>query len=200
MKILLPVIFLLISVNVLAKEVIAPFGLEWGQTKQKLKDKSILLTNCSTEKKITTCQTKKPTKGVSFGDFYVLYIDALKGLQKVTMISKDLDSDISGSAGKALYSKIKTSLTKKYYEPQSYEYIGRELYDEYDEFYQCLKYDGCGQWFSFLEKKIEGTIVLELKGLSRGKGYVSLTYESEKWAGIIDSLKEREKSADDDAL
>jgi len=200
MKILLPVIFLFVTTNVVASEVTAPFGLKWGQTQKELTDKKVDLTDCSTSKKITSCKTINPVKGVSFGDLYMLFIDDDKGLQKIKMLSKDISSDISGSEGKALYSKVKSSLTKKYNAPKAYEYIGQKLYDEYDEFYQCLKYDGCGSWFSFWEVKNGGNAFVELKGLSRGKGYLVLTYESKEWSSIIDSLKQRETASDDDAL
>lgn len=200
MKVLLPVIFLLFTTNVVASEVTAPFGLQWGQTQKDLTDKKVDLTDCSTSKKITSCKTTNPIKGVSFGELYMLFIDDEKGLQKIKMLSKDITSDITGTKGKALYSKVKGSLTKKYSAPKSYEYFGLKLYDEYDEFYQCLKYDGCGSWISFWKVKNGGNAIVELKGLARGKGYLTLTYESKEWSAIIDSLKQREKASDEDAL
>jgi hypothetical protein len=200
MKILLLVIFLFTVKSVVATEVTAPFGLKWGQTKKELTAKKVNLTDCSTSQKITSCKTINPVKGVSFGELYMLFIDDDKGLQKITMISKDITSDISGSEGKALYGKVKKSLTKKYSTATEYEYIGRKLYDEYDEFYQCLAYDGCGNWIALWEVNNGGNAIVQLKGLKRGKGYLTLTYESKEWSGIIDSLKQRENASDTDAL
>jgi len=200
MKILLPIIFFFSTANVTASEVTAPFGLKWGQTQKELTDKEIYLTDCSTSKKITSCKTVNPVKGVSFGEYYMLYIDDRKGLQRIKMVSKNITSDISGSEGKALYSKVKSSLTKKYGSPEVFEYIGQKVYDEYDEFYQCLKYDGCGGWASFWEIKNGGDVSVQLNGLARGIGYLVLSYESKEWNSILASLEQREKASDDDAL
>ena len=198
---LLFVYFFLSSIaNVVAAEIMAPFGLEWGQTQKQLNNKNIDLTDCSTIKKVTSCTTTNPTKSVSFGELYLLFIDEEKGLQKIKMLGKDIVSDVSGLEGKALYSKVKKSLIKKYDKAKEYEYIGLTVYKEYDEFYQCLKYDGCGSWYAFWEGESGGTIGLQLKGLSRGKGYLSLTYESKEWGTIIDSLQQREDKSDNDAL
>lgn len=200
MKVLLSIIFLLSTTNVVASEVTAPFGLEWGQTPKELTDKKVILTDCTTSNKITSCKTTNPIKGVSFGEIYMLNFYDDKGLQKIKMLSTDITSDISGSTGKALYSKVKSSLNKKYNAPTSYETFGTKLYDEYDEFYQCLKYDGCGSWMSFWEVKNGGIILIQLKGLARGKGYLTLVYESKEWSGIIDSIKQAEKDSNADAL
>ena len=200
MKRLLPVIFLLSSANVFAKEITAPFGFQWGQSQKVLENKGVPLTDCSTKNKLTSCNTIKPIKGVSFGEQYRLILDDEKGLQKVILISKDITSDITGSDGKALYEKIKQSLTKKYGVPEAYESMGLKLYKEYDEFYQCLKYEGCGNWVAFWQIENGGNAIVKLKGLSRGKGYLTLTYESKEWSAIVDSLKARENASDDDAL
>lgn len=200
MKKALTAIVLLTSLNVSATSINAPFGFEWGQSKADIKSKGVVLKNCTEKNKIYACETTKPPKGVSFGESYNLYIDYEKGLQKVVLIGVDIKSDITGSDGKEQYSKIKSSLTKKYGEPTPYETIGQKLYKEYDEFYQCLKYDGCGQWFSVWSPDNDGAIVLQLKGLSRGKGYLTLVYESKEWAAIMDSFEDRKNTSDEGAL
>ncbi len=66
-------------------------------------------------------------------------------------------------------------LTKKYGKPSSHlEISGQELYKDYDEFYQCLGYSGCGAYFSVYNFS-GGTIGLELIGQSRGEGFLKLT-------------------------
>ncbi|GAD29940.1 hypothetical protein PLEI_1594 [Photobacterium leiognathi lrivu.4.1] len=200
MKKLISISLLLLSTSSIASGIKAPFGLAWGMSKSDLTSAGVELSECSTDKGVERCQTLKPVKGVSFGQLYALFIDQEKGLHKVIMISQDITSDISGSKGKALYSKVKSSLDKKYGESKSYEYFGNKLYDEYDEFYQCLKYDGCGSWVSFWSPKDGGNAIAELKGLSRGHGFLRLAYESNTWSQIVDSMKKREQASDDDAL
>lgn len=65
---------------------------------------------------------------------------------------------------------MKSKLTAKYGTPtNSYEYIGRKLWDEYDEFYQCLAYSGCGAWISLFESKAGESIALQLNASVAGK-------------------------------
>lgn len=184
----------------LAAEISAPFGFEWGKTKLDIESTGIKLTECQEETGVTTCQTTIPPKGISFGETYFLFIDRDKGLQKLILIGKTIESDITGSEGKAIYEKIKSGLSDKYGKPESYEYSGRKLYDEYDEFYQCLKYDGCGSWFSFWSPAEGGSSSLELNGLKRGAGFLRLAYESKEWESIINSIENRKLSEDNDAL
>lgn len=184
----------------LAAEISAPFGFEWGKTKLDIESTGIKLTECQEKTGVTTCRTTIPPKGVSFGETYLLFIDRDKGLQKLILIGKTIKSDITGSEGKAIYEKIKSGLSEKYGKPESYEYSGRKLYDEYDEFYQCLKYDGCGSWFSFWSPAEGGSSSLELNGLQRGAGFLRLAYESKEWASIVNSIENRKLSEDNDAL
>lgn len=194
------IIVLILANNAYAAEIMAPFGLQWGESKQALKKKGVVYEKCTTNLSLTICTTNKPLKSVSFGDIYQLIFDSKQGLQKVIMLSNDITDDITGSEGKALYSKVKSSLVKKYGESKDYEYNGLKLYDEYDEFYQCLAYSGCGSWLSLWEPSGGGTALVSLEGLGRGKGYLKLTYESKKWTTIVDERKSKENSKDDDAL
>lgn len=192
------VIFFITNVN--AAEMAAPFGFEWGMSKKKVEGKGVVFDKCETNLTLTICTTKKAIKSISFGERYSLIFDSRLGLQKVSLISKNVTGDITGSSGKKLYSKVKDSLTKKYGDSESYEYVGRKLYKEYDEFYQCLKYPGCGTWTAFWQPTEGGVVVAELKGLARGTGYLNLAYESKKWSNVIDARKAKENSSDDDAL
>ena len=70
------------------------------------------------------------------------------------MDSEDITNDAFGSKGKEMYDDIKSKLKNKYGEPtENFEFVGLRLYDESDEFYQCLSYDGCGMWTSFFVDK-----------------------------------------------
>jgi hypothetical protein len=179
-------------------KVVAPFGLEWGTKKSLLK---LNYLECTKTKEVfEICSVENVPKNVSMAESYSLIFHNNKGLQKILMTSTDITEDITGSKGKAMYNKIKNSITKKYAEPKSYEYTGNELYDEYDEFYQCLKYDGCGSFISIWSLPKGGSISVQLKGLSRGTGYLSIAYESMDWEQILDDLEKRKESADEDAF
>ncbi|WP_448246883.1 hypothetical protein [Thalassotalea agariperforans] len=188
-----------ISFNSIAKNIEAPFGFEWGMSQKNIEAKQIQLIKCESELNITSCESKSAIKNVSFGDVYYLYFDSKLGLQKIKMLSKDITSDSTGTKGKALYEKIKSSLIKKYSEPKSYEIVGGELYTEHDDFYQCLKYDGCGIWSSLWNNQ-KGGVVLDIHGLKRGHGFLSLSYESEKWSDVLAKYQTITITSDEDAL
>ena len=104
-------------------------------------------------------------KDLTIAEFYYLIFVTEKHLQKIVMSSKDIKNDLYGSEGKKKYEKIKMSLRKKYGSPtQELETSGLKLWDDPDEFYQCLDYSGCGYWTSvFKDKKSGVTVGLELK-------------------------------------
>ncbi|ECK6867611.1 hypothetical protein FSD44_24235 [Salmonella enterica] len=119
------------------------------------------------------------------------------GLVKVE-IKKDIIDDIYGAEGVELYEKYKKVLEGKYGKPKpSYEYIGRSLYKEKDEFYQCLSYSGCGQYISFFfpVKDSHMTISLELKGERRGRGRLEMVYESQAFMNAKSEDANEEKDA-----
>lgn len=182
------------------KAVEAPFGLEWGLSKGDLVGMGMTLTDCKELGWVEQCNASGVPKSLSNADWYQVLVTKKYGLQKVGMVGTDISSDIYGSSGKASYSKLKTALVKKYGTPQSFEYVGRELWDEADEFYQCLAYDGCGTWTSYWVDGLEGTIALELKGMRRGEGYLTLWYEGGSWSTAIDEKDMVQDSADEDAL
>ena len=189
----------LLSGNVSAKEIDAPFGLAWGKSQSELEAKGAEIYGCAEkDNNFIVCKTKTPPKPVSFSDFYFLYFHSTKGLQKVIMVGEIITEDIYGSEGKKLYAQIKAGLTKKYGErSDGGEHIGLKLYDEYDEFYQCLAYTGCGLWVSLWEDDSGGTVVVQLKGYSRGKGWVQIVYEPIGYWQIT-ATGEAEKTANDE--
>ena len=184
-------------------EIKAPFGFEWGQTKSDISSKGIDLTDCSVSESIPveSCQTKNAPKKFSKADFFFLYFASDEGLHKIAMLGQDIKSDAYGTNGKEQYRSLKTSLTKKYGKPSSvFEWTGRELYKDADEFYECLKYQGCGNHTSYWLEGVEGTIGLDLKGVSRGAGFLKLTYESKRWSDLLDRFNNENNSADEDSL
>lgn len=191
--------FALIPTSVIAAD--GPFGIDWGKSLSEIEAMGVTCSNKSTEDRFTICKTTSLPKNLSISEQYALYFDKKYHLQKVQMVSRNIENDITGSDGKETYSDLKSKLTEKYGTPtNSYEYIGRKLWDEYDEFYQCLAYSGCGTWLSLFESKAGEVIALQLKGLGRGKGYITLAYEGPSWSNAVDAYKSKESEADADAL
>ena len=195
------------SVSAVAEELDAgfpaPFGLEWGLTQEQVKALGVTLTEDGSDGFLTFYRTNSLPKNLSNADEYALLISPRHGLVKVVYASNTITKDAYGTSGKQHYEEIKRKLAAKYGTPESYEYSGRELYNEADEFYQCLLYDGCGSWVSFWEMKKSGLlshITLRLEGKRRGQGWIRIDYES-TLANLVANERDAEQSKkDDDAL
>lgn len=180
----------------------APFGLAWGMTKADVTRLGVILEPHSAHNGIEILKTSKLPKNLSIAEGYALSLDGKHNLQRIQMLSKNIDNDPTGRGGKNKYADLKKSLINKYGQPTfGTEKVGVKLWDEADEFYQCLAYSGCGMWASGWELKESGlTILLQLKGLGRGNGYIDLTYEGPKWSDIVDAVDARKAKADENAL
>ena len=188
-----------------------PSQLDWGKTKAQMIISGYQFNSCQfgLDNAIEFCRVDNIKKPISFAEIYTVYFVNNYGLLKVLVQGKDITNDTYGSDGKSQYAKIKSSLINKYpnidgYQTESFEWIGRKLYNESDEFYECLSYDGCGSHMAFIyssnESVEKGTVSIELKGYSRGLGGINLTYESSLWAEALDWAQNRQSQADDDAL
>ena len=174
----------------------APFGLKWGQ--------KFPLTKCTETKDLSgnlvACQTRsvpKPLKGVDF-----VYLLMYKGnLVKVSVYMKDISEDPYGVKGVEEYERIKGILAKKYGESSgNYEYLGRELYQESSEFYQCLNYTGCGMFMTFWGEDSVGQIALSLEGTRRGQGFLKIIYESHAFFQMKEVLDSQDNQEAEDNL
>ena len=165
----------------------APFGFEWGQSLETAE--AITGTQASPEllwNRVHALHTETAPSVPPDTDFISLAIDPALGLGRITWFSDDIVNDVFGNAGKEKYLKYKTILSGKYGQPTSSgEISGRELWEEADEFYQCLAYDGCGMYFTIWRAEGGLEIALQLKGLRRGQGYIEITYEGANWDRII---------------
>ena len=184
-----------------ATEVQAPFGFAWNQTESDLRRRGFEMA-CSTLKDVPveSCKVSTSPKKFSKADFFLIFFVPGEGLQKVAMYGKDITDDPYGSSGKEQYSALKASLTKKYGAPKTYEWGATELYKDSDEFYECLAYQTCGSQSAYWTEEVTGTIALSINGVSRGKGYLSLKYESARWADLLDKMKSEMSAGDDDSL
>ena len=189
-------IFFLVVTPVQSAE--APFGVNWGESKSAIERKGITLENSDRKGSIAAFKTKQLPKNLSIAEQYVLYIDNEYQLQKIIMVSKDIDEDLYGSKGKETFSDLKSKLTQKYGNPTNeLERVGMTLYKENNGFYQCLAYEGCGMWVAiYKDQKEDVGILLELKGMKRGTGYIKITYEGPNWSKIIDKMKKNNSESD----
>lgn len=204
----IPISLLIILSSYSFSEISAPSEMQWGQSQSDLKRSGLSITDCKKSGELEYCLASGHDKPISFAEAYYLYFIPNYGLQKVLVIGENITGDVYGSEGKTNYKNVKNSLMKKYpeadgYKHTAFEYIGRKLYDESDEFYQCLKYDGCGSWQTFIGAENDdalGYFIVELKGSSRGTGYINLTYESSNWGKYLDEMKNKESARDDEAF
>ncbi|MBC6473005.1 MAG: hypothetical protein GDA48_09450 [Hormoscilla sp. GM102CHS1] len=178
----------------------APFGLEWGMRRNAIASQGVSLTFVSKKKGLAVYMTDSLPKNLSGADFYGLLFDESDRLVKVAYVSETISSDFYGAEGKKWYFRLKEKITRRYGKPESYEWIGLELYTDPDEFYQCLDYHGCGNWASFWGSKDEGRILLEIFGSGKGRGYVRLEYESPLLYEHIDKYERQTDVLDSDAL
>jgi hypothetical protein len=175
-----------------------PFGLTWGMSEASLVKLGFARPSSDSGQMHVFTSTIVP-KPWSEAETYaaITYNDQLV---KVVAVSKSFSGDIAGSEGKAAYEKINRVLQGKYGQPATHmEQTGLKLYKEYDEFYQCLKYAGCGVYFASYDIA-SGTIGVNLEGESRGAGYLKVTYESPAFSKALDEVKKKVSSSDADAF
>ena len=154
----------------------AMFGLNFGQTPKEIRALGSTLTFKDNNKNFSSYTCNSLPKNSSSAESYTL-IFSDDSLVKVIMIGNTISNDIYGSDGKEAFINTFELLKKKYIVHLFRTELGLELYDESDEFYQCLAYDGCGLYAAIL-KNDSKNITLQLKGLERGKGYLILTAEA----------------------
>lgn len=111
-----------------------------------------------------------------------LLFDHDLGLVKVRWVGTSISDDPVGTHGRSKYSEMKKVILQARGNPTDETMVvGARLFDQEDEFYQCLSYEGCGVWSSLWEQKPSGGVLLSIEGIGPGKGYVQLDYESADW-------------------
>ena len=154
----------------------AMFGLNFGQTPKEIRALGSVLTFKYSKKNFSSYTCTSLPKNFSLAERYIL-IFSDDSLVKITMIGNTISKDIYGSDGKEAFINTFELLKNKYSIHLFRTDSGLKLYDEPDEFYQCLAYDGCGLYAAIL-KNDSKTVTLQLKGLERGKGYLIITAEA----------------------
>ncbi|EGQ9635472.1 hypothetical protein O1D87_003489 [Vibrio cholerae] len=174
-----------------------PFGLSWGMSEAGLK--KLGFTQVSDANGLRIFSSVSVPKAWSKAENYVAV--TYKGrLVKVAAMSTDFTDDIYGSKGKSNYEQVKSLLTKKYGSPSThYERVGGDLYDDADEFYQCLDYSGCGAYLSIFDYA-GGVISVQLKGKRRGEGFLTIGYESPQFLMAKKEIENGDLQSDADAF
>jgi hypothetical protein len=116
-------------------------------------------------------------------------------LLKINAIGKNITGDATGTKGREKHKELRDSLAEKYGKPsKSFHSVGNKLWNEADEFYQCLNYDGCGVWVDFWNLK-DKIISLEINSTGRrGEGYIKIGYEAApEWSDALDAVKAKKK-------
>lgn len=197
-RLMAPAVVLSLSFSVFAAEKFpSPFGLEWGMSHAELQAVGFSAPKSleNFEYAVSVSTPKPWSQGDSY--FVLTYKDKLV---KAFVESKPITDDVYGSEGKALYSSVKSILIKKYGNPSSeFEHTGMELYDESDEFYQCLEYSGCGGYISSFSVG-GGYIQVSIEGSRRGEGTVKITYESPAFYNAKESINAQDAKSDSSAF
>jgi hypothetical protein len=178
----------------------AMFGLYWGMTVEQVESYGVSLSKQATNENLEGYLADSLPKKLGDAGQYWLYFSDGK-LVKVAYSGENIISDFTGREGKEKFEVLAKSLEEKYGVPTSkYQYFGRKLYDEYDEFYQCLGYYGCGGWMNFY-KTTNKYIKLELKGVRRGEGYLELGAEAiPEWGNAVEKNKAIKNKSNANAL
>ena len=178
----------------------APFGLEWGLTKEKLAEMGVKLTLLYPDTEFY--EAKNLPKNLSDADRNFLRFKQGFGLIEISAITKDITGDLDGSKGKERYRQLKMAIVNKYGKPnKEVERIGgTDVYKDKNHFYQCLHSDGCGFWVSLWGSKTDGYIALSIETAWGNEGYVSLSYKSAALHIAAEQEAEEQIRSDEDAL
>ncbi|GAB6064870.1 hypothetical protein [Deferrisoma palaeochoriense] len=199
MRVFWAVVLALLQVGVSAAGGETMFGLIWGMSPADVEQAGVSMTKEREDRNLAVYGGSSMPKNLRDAEFYHLVFDADMGLCKISVVTKDIAEDPYGTEGKARFDELSTLLSEKYKKTSGTQIVGLKLWDQQDEFYQCLAYPGCGMWASVFESETK-VVALELLGLTRGRGYLRLTVEAKpEWEEALKKynalLAESEKDA-----
>ncbi|MBN1450239.1 MAG: hypothetical protein JW963_04415 [Anaerolineales bacterium] len=176
------------------------FGLKWGQSPDQIRQMGIALTKESSRNNLHMYKTDSLPKNLSLSESYVLIFAGDTALVKITMASRTIAEDPYGTEGKSKFDNLQKLLKQNYTMGKSFCSVGHKLYEDSDEFYECLAYKGCGMWTIFFSSDNK-TIMLEIEGIKRGTGFIKMSVEaSPEFTEAVKEYKALETSSDADAL
>ena len=178
----------------------ALFGLTFGMSAAQVKTVVPSLKMEKNHSSYISYSAKKMPKNLLDAEMYVLDFSEDK-LLAITSFSHSVTNDTHGTLGKKRFSDLRSSLIQKYGKPKNEMQMARmKVYKEVDEFYECLAYDGCGLWISSFQTEGKA-IVIQLKGLGRGSGWIETSVESfPEWRDVIHKSNENNNINDKKAL
>lgn len=197
------VLFLLFAFSIssnASEEKDAMFGLKWGMTKSDFEKLGITIVLKKKQENLTIYKSSSVPKPLSgFSEYSYVFSD--EKLVKIMAIGDMISDDAYGEKGKEKFSNLYDALTQKYgAEENGAKTVGLKLFKEPDEFYQCLKYQGCGMWTAIFKTNSK-SIVLDLAGVARGTGYVNILVEAvPEFQNAIDQLNAKKNKLDASAL
>ncbi len=159
----------------------APFGFCWGMSYRELRELSLTLKTEKEQGGLRLVHIASAPLTPPGTDGMLLVFDKVHGLVKLIWTSQTFKNDVYGTRGKELYSKLKGVLIERFGQPRedlTMEETGLRVFRRPGEFYECLQTQGCGIWSSLWKPQEGGTVVLGIKGLGIGQGYVNAEYES----------------------
>lgn len=165
----------------------APFGLDWGMQISDLTARDIPIQSQTKSGNLTVVTVRQTPQMLENTYLVNLLFDNERGLVKVRWLSNDIEGDATGKLGRQKYTAVRRFVVEGYGEPSDEALVvGARLFDQDDEFYQCLRYEGCGVWSAIWEQEPTGGILLSIEGLGAGKGFVQVDFESEGWKAAIE--------------
>lgn len=178
----------------------AMFGLRWGMTPIQVQALGVTLIKTENDRGLDLYHTTSLPKNISDADSYSLIFSNGR-LVKLWVVTKNITEDPTGAKGKERFGAFRSAIAAKYGEStHNTQIAGVALYKEWDEFYQCLAYSGCGMWASFFETS-DKVVGIEIKGIRRGIGYIEITAEAKpQFHEALQVYKNRQKTSDKDAL
>lgn len=169
-----------------AESTAAPFGLEWGMEVGGLGERNIPIQSTTHTGGLTVVNVREIPDTPEDTYLVNLLFDRTLGLVKVRWMSRDITGDDAGALGQRRYAEVRDYVARSYGEPtDEARVVGARLFDQEDEFYQCLAYEGCGVWSAIWEGQPSGGVLLSIEGLGPGSGFVRLDYESEAWQAAV---------------
>ncbi len=169
-----------------------PFGLKWGMQQGDLSDLGIKVKERSKSGALTVVSSEEIPDAYADTKMVSMLFDRELGLVKVRWISYDIEADPNGSLGRSKYGEMKAIIASQLGEPTDETLVvGARLFDQEDEFYQCLVYEGCGVWSALWEHAPSGGVLLSVEGTGPGSGFVQIDYESANWQEAANQAAEK---------
>ena len=169
-----------------------PFGMEMGWSIEDLKRNEVQVQLKEKNYNISYYDVIPTLKHPDF-DRYMVSIDDLKGIFKISVFGKTIEVSRYGTDLKSAYNKIKKQISSTYDSPEEYDFLfPGSIWDEpRDWMMSLLKGERALASFWSLPKNKDNIsmIMLDANALSTDRGYIYLSYESYDSEEIVERNK-----------